>query len=194
MKAESKEQLELFVQKADRVERSAYLKKVIEHEGTQIKFSWTKGVGGGFSHNFPEEEAIDALMLTARMFVQNNDKVSFGSLSKLIDDPGISDGWKARFTEVRQKLNAFLDGNSILNIDGKTYSHREIFEVFLYGHLAHSNAEKAKLYAVWSGNPLAFPMIEAEFHWTVTELLRAVAYLAHFTRMELAGDEISLPV
>jgi len=189
----SKIQLKLFLQKADRVARSNYLQKIIKQDGTRLSFSWSKGVGGGFSNNFPEEEAVDALMLTVRMFVQNNDQVSFASLAKLIDDVGISDGWKERFNDVRKKLNEFLDGNSILNLDGKIYTHMEVFEVFLYGHLAHLNRTKVNLYNKWSKNPLGFPMIENEFHLTVTTLLNAVSYLAYFTRLELAGEEITLP-
>lgn len=190
MTPESKAALEGFVERADRVARSSYLQKVLSQGGTRVTFSWTRGAGGFYSDNLPDEEARDALLLTARMFVQNNDPVSFGNMGKLDADAGISSGWKERVKDVRAVLNGYLDSPSAFEIDGKKYTHREIFNVFLYGGLAHTDPQLSPVYKTWAANPLGFPMVNWEFHQVVIELLRAVEYLAEFTRMELKGEAI----
>lgn len=190
MTQQSREQLQGFIQRADRVERSTYWKKMMQEGGAKVSFRWAKDAGGGYAHNFPDEEAVDALMLTARMFVQNNDPVSFGNMANLDADPGLSDAWKERLHDVRTGLNGFLDGNSMFQIDGQRYTHREIFYTFLYGYLAHTDKKYAAKFNLWKSNTLAFPMIEWEFHHIVGRLLAAVDYLAHWTRMELNGEAI----
>lgn len=190
MTDESREALSGFVERAERIARSGYWKKVMEQGGTRVSFSWTRGVGGYYSDNLPDEEARDALLLTARMFVQNNDPVSFGNMAKLEGDPGVSEEWKERVRDVRAALNGYLDSPSAFDIDGKRYTHREIFNVFLYGGLAHTDPKLAPVYRLWRDNKLAFPMINWEFHQVVVELLQAVDYLAHYSKMELNGEQI----
>lgn len=191
MTTDSREQMSRFVERADRVERSRYLRRVIEQGGTSVNFNWSREAGGGtITTNHPDEEAVDALILTARMFVQNNDPISFGNMANLDDDAGISSEWKEQIQGVRQSLNGYLYSKSFLNIDGKHYTNWEIFDVFLYGHLAHTNMDKATLYKLWSSNQLGFPIVQQAFHMAVMHLLHAVSRLATLCRMELAGAPI----
>lgn len=182
--------MERFVEKASRIERSRYLRTVAEQGGTKLDFAWDKNSGITISTNFPDEEAVDAIVLTARMFVQNNDHVSFNNLAKILDDPGVSSAWKARFTRIREHVNQFLDTPSAMKINDKPQTHRAIFDVVLYGHLAHTNAAKATMYADWAEHPLALALVEADFHLTLTQLVKAVSQLSVYTKMELAGESI----
>lgn len=146
--------------------------------------------GASISHNLPDEEELEAFLLTGRMFVQNNDPVSFGNMGKLVDDAGVSEGWKERVRNARTELNGYLDSLSNFNIDGKDRTHREIFNIFLYGGLAHTDPKLAPIYELWKSNPMGYPLVEQGFHRILSQIMYAATYLAHFTRIELAGDSL----
>jgi len=76
--------MELFVAKVEKLQASAYMKHVLERRGTQFTFDWSADTKvAKFESNVPEAEARDALLLTARMLVQERDKVSFRRMAEL---------------------------------------------------------------------------------------------------------------
>lgn len=190
MKAASREQLLRFVERSDRVERSAYVKRVLDQGGTKLTINWTSGQGGSITTTVPNEEEVDALVLTARMFVQNNDPISFGNLARLDTDPGISAGWKEQMCEAREKLNDHLDADSLASADGARLTNRDIFYTFLYGGLAHTDPKRGPLFRQWKSNPVVFATMEFAFHATLFRLAHTVRCLGAYTKMELAGQEV----
>jgi hypothetical protein len=189
MTQDSREQLEAFVDKAATVERSAYLKKIKTQGGTKVNLRYSDGEFVEMTDNFPDEEAINALVLTARLFIQKNDKVSIRRMADLENDPDISDEWKERYSDARDLLNTVLDSPGMVKIGEKHYTAREIFDVFLYGALAHTEKAQSDLYNLWLKTPV-FKLLESEFHLVVQNLLNTVGYLAHYSRMELDGKAI----
>jgi hypothetical protein len=187
--ADSREQLEAFVERAARLERSRYFKKFQEEGGTAWTIQWNRDAGCTLTNNFPDEEAIDAVVLTARLFCQGNDLVALKNIAKLDDDVTLSDEWKSQFRATREALNTFLDSLTVVTIDGKYYSYREIFDIFLYGGLAHTNRTYAPIYRQWKGNPI----IEQQFHKALFNLLDAALYVGNWTREELAGRPVPVP-
>ncbi len=192
MDQSSRSQLEAFVDKAHRVERSAYLKKLLAQGGTKLTINWSRQDGLIMTSNFPGEEEVDALVLTARLFAQDNDRVSFGSLAKLMEkEPTLSAEWKDRFTDTRDSLNEFLQSKSIVrNPDGTGPTQWEIFETFVYGGLAHTGKAKEETYKAWKSNGAQFAMYESEFHRTLTHLLDAVYQVRLISELELKGEPI----
>lgn len=192
MKHSSRVQLSTFVEKALEVEHSSYIQGVLQQGGVKLTFSWEKGIGGGHSHNFPDQEAVKALVLTARLFAQGNDQVSFRRLSALESDAGISEEWKDRFRNTRDCLNSFLQSPSIIrNEDGSSkHSYWEIYETFVYGGLAHTGKTHEPTYKSWVANKLGFPLYESEFHRVLIALLDAVYQTRLFSEMELKGEPI----
>lgn len=181
--------MENFVKRTERLERSSWAKRIAAQGGTDLSMSFGTG-GSSMSHNLPNEEELDAFLLTGRMFVQNNDPVSFGNMGKLEGDPDVSEGWKDRVRNARAELNGYLDSASNFNIDGVARTHRDIFKIFLYGGLAHTDATLAPIYELWKSNPLGYPLIEQRFHGILGRIMYAATYLAHFTRLELAGETL----
>lgn len=191
MTDETRLQLRAFVERAERVLRSSYVKHVMEQpEPPTITMKTVPDQGFMITNNLPDEEARDALLLTARMFVQNKDSVSFGSMAKLDGDPGLSQEWKDRMNAIRSALNTRLDKPSWFHIDGVHCTERDIFNTLLYGHFAHSDEKYVAKYRTWRANPLGYPYIDWQFHMTLLALLRAVNHLLNITVMELNGEPI----
>jgi len=143
--------------------------------------------------NMPTESEVDAISLTTRMFVQNNDPVSFRNLATLLDDPGISSGWKEWFKVFRVRLNANMDGHLEFTVNGLTLTKREVFNAFLYGEFAHSSeSERAKL-DDWRRNPILFSMLEHEFQVTLFNVFSLAANLADVSKRELQGLNVPGP-
>lgn len=96
------------------------------------------------STTFPDENAIDAFVLTFRFFIQDNERCSFGNLgdaySKLLVPEEIE-----QYTEARQKLNEYLDSNVSFTLTMNT-SAEEKFSTFLYTAVSHMRTQKRKRY------------------------------------------------
>lgn len=188
MRPESKEQLQQFMQRALKVLRSNYVKQVMENKGFSLNLSWKKGEEAQFTTNIPDEEKRDALLLTARMFVQKNDPVSFMRMAELDNDPGVSAEWKQMFQLIRDGLNGALDTPIQITVNGQNPTHREVFYTFLYGNYAHTEKKYVTTYEQWKLNPF----MEFEFNSVVNVLLRAVSDLAYVTDLELRGKKIEV--
>ena len=68
---------------------------------------------------------------------------------------------KREFFNTRDELNDFLDSpDEVLHIkvNNKEFSKREIYEIFIYGGLAHANEVKKKIYDEWMANPMLKPI------------------------------------
>ena len=62
-------------------------------------------------------------------------------MATLYDALPVEDDLKARFHEARDAVNQFLDSDTFINLNGQQVVRRRVFEVFLYGGLAHAGPE-----------------------------------------------------
>jgi hypothetical protein len=188
MRKELSDRLTLFIEKSDLLQTGNFLQR-IRSEGLNLNLKWDVDEGISIMHNSPEGEPLQALAITFRMFIQNNDSISFGKMSELLNDPEISQGWKDQFSDVRTKTNSLLDspGDIALIVGETTYTLRQIIHVFLYGELAHSNAEKRAIYQEWKNNPIVFYFAQNNFSHAIIEVVSAVSWIAQISRFELQG-------
>lgn len=188
MKTKTRHTLEVFIEKADKLANSRFVQFVVNSGSLTIHAS-NMGPQPGLQINYtpPDDEAIEAFVLTYRFFSQDNESSSLRNLDRTIDDPDVSTFWKDEVRQVRDILNNHLDQPSYLNlnINGKVLTPREIMDVFIYGHLAHANQQKRETYRSWKQNPLAFPFVSKIFHDTLLQVLRAIMYIAQLSRQEL---------
>ncbi|GAX39037.1 ribbon-helix-helix domain-containing protein [Nodularia sp. NIES-3585] len=111
------EKLQLFNRKAERLEQYQ-LWKLLENNQPTSKVS-----GGTISNNFPDDEFIEAPLITLRLFMQDNDYISMRNISKVYDkNPDIPNELKDAFLESRSNFNIFLNNliiifNTIFNLD-----------------------------------------------------------------------------
>ena len=195
MREKTRDALSLFTEKSEKLLSLSFTKSVLAGE-TGVRVSGGTGKETEVERRGPSEEAIDAFILTFRFFIQDNESTSFRSLhDTVLDDPGLSDGWKQEFLRVRTELNHYLDGPLGMNLiwNGKPVScRREVLDVFVYGGLAHANARKRKIFEKWKSNPVFFALLQFELVNTLFEALRAIAYISRLCKQELEGEVISI--
>ena len=169
--------LRLFNEKADKLMSLGFTKKIFEEK---IGFTMSAKQDGPvkFQRHGPEGESIDAFVLTYRFFIQDNEKISFRNMSKIYDGREITQDKKEAFKNIRETINNFLNSNSFLTINGKTYTHREIQGIFIYGGLAHANETKKRTFDRWKRNQLLFGILENEFVFILSDILDAIQAIA----------------
>jgi hypothetical protein len=159
--------LRLFNEKADKLSRLSFMKKMLHPDsGITISFKAINEEGGGIvtqERRGPEEEAIDAFVLTFRYFIQDNEHTSFRNMEKYYLDAPIDPNLQQEFVKLRKEVNEYLDGKTNINSDGEDLTRRKIMEVFVYGGFSHANEDKRRLYKTWMSNPFAAVMYENEF-------------------------------
>ena len=70
MRNETREALQLFVEKANKLKSLSFAESVRE---LKFKWSWTRGESARFEIIGPNREQIDAFILTFRFFIQDNE-------------------------------------------------------------------------------------------------------------------------
>jgi len=188
MRAETREALELFVEKADELMVSSFVRSLVEH-GTQVTISWTAEEPVlKIERSGPQQESIAAFVLTFRFFVVANEASSFRSLSqKVLDDPGLSENWKRNFAEAREDWNNYLDSSvTWLSLNGQHPVRRNILFTFLYGGLAHANvAVTRQKFKLWQADPVFFPFAADEFQQVLMNPLDVIAQISQLSEHEL---------
>lgn len=187
MRDETRRAFELFVEKTNR------LKSLNFNESLQdLKFniSWNQGEAIKVNLTGPTSEQVDAFVLTFRLFFQDNDQFSFRWLANnAMNDQGVSDHWKQKFSEARSEMNRYLDEypsiQTIVRGDAPPM-RRDIMFVFLYGDLAHVNDDKRAMFRKWMSNPLISGVLQTEFIQILGVLFnRVIIFVADLCEAEL---------
>jgi hypothetical protein len=159
--------LRLFNEKADRLARSSFLEKLAQPD-SGITISFQRAKQGGFTVNQerrgPDEEAIDAFVLTFRFFIQDREQSSFRNMEKHYLSASIDVPLQKQFTELRKQVNGYLDSTTNITFNGEALTRRRIMDVFLYGGLSHGwDENKRRLHKTWVTDPISGVMFEHEF-------------------------------
>lgn len=187
MRTETREALELFVEKADRLDSLSFAESAAE-----VGFSWTlvNGETEEFKTTGPDSEQIDAFVLTLRFFMQDNDHISFRWLANsVLDDPGLSNNWKEEFRKARQKLNDYLDQLPPIQIvvaSASAPTRREILDTFVYGDLSHTNPKRRTTLKQWMSRPSSLGLVKVVFVDTLRTMQDVIWHVAQRSRSELA--------
>jgi len=183
------ETMVLFIEKANKLTTSRFVQYINDNtKGIQV--SWKRGGKPSVDWDAPDGEAVDALVLTLRFFIQANERTSLRSMQNILSDPAISQYWRGRYEKVRDQLNEFLDSSPRqmqVGNGGPAFTRRETMEIFVYGGLAHANQQKRRIFEELKKDPFRFPMFEYNFVDTLNEIVNAVGYLAGICDRELKG-------
>jgi hypothetical protein len=200
MRDATRDALELFVDKAHELAHCRYVLWLQSNHGTALHISGEQGSKVVPQPTRPDMDATQALVLTFRFFIQDNEHSSFRWLAeKVLDDPGLSNQWKQGFTKIRDELNAWMDSRSDLNeqyeVESKTrgvpaveehqLTKREIMRVFIYGDFAHADRAQRKTFKSWKANPVWFDMAQLEFDYMLMGALKGIWYVARLSEREL---------
>jgi hypothetical protein len=168
--------LRLAVEKADKLAGFSFTKYIMD--GGKFGVSGTRADDGSWKYEATgyDAEAIDAFLLTLRMFVQKRDAIGFENLEKLFLRLPIDPRRITAVQDTQREISRHLDQNSNFAVDGKQLTRREIFDVVLYGSLAHTNDNKLPIYDDWMSRPGLPQFILTEFCTIVAELYQVIRW------------------
>jgi hypothetical protein len=176
--------LERFNEKVARLERL----RLHEAGQTGAIVEWKKEIGWEGVHVGPPDESVEAVVLSLRFFLQNNEPTSLFNMNSLYQTLGVSPVLVAEFQDVRNTLNALLDRPTPLSIEENSHlTHRDIFEMFLWGDLSHANKEHEDRYQAISKTPF-FPLFQSVFISVVRDFIQALRVIRNINRSAL--DEL----
>lgn len=201
MKESTRKALELFVERADHLMSRRFTQSVIQAGGTTLTIRFhqkdEEDDDGWLNVNRtgPDEEAVEAFVLTYRQFFQHNDRFSFPSLAKpaIQDDPGLSAEWKQKFRESWAELQEFLDAPAPFILSGEAPTYRHLLDVFVYGGLAHTTPDKRVVFESWQGDPMLYALLEHAFVGSLASVLKGIWYFRQFTAKVLGLPQASPP-
>ncbi|MDF1617303.1 hypothetical protein [Petrocella sp. FN5] len=166
------ETLQIFNEKADKIFTSSFVED-FKNNGIKMNIKIDGGIGHIPTINIPDESFFDALILTLRFFIQDNEEISIRNLNEVYNKDNIKKELKDEFNGTRNELINFLGFNCHINDNGKSYSRREVFDIFIYGNYAHHT--KRKEYQVLKNNKFLYPMYCYEFTNILLEYIKSIA-------------------
>jgi hypothetical protein len=187
MNKETKQKLQLIVEKANKLRDFSFEKHVAQ---IGLGFKGARQEDGSWLLEFgiPDTKERDAFLLTFRLFYQENEPISFANLPALLNDPGLSMEFKNQATSIRQAYFDYLTGYSdyTVNLFEGHPTRKQMIDVGLYGGLAHTNRpERIEQYKVWARDDIRAFLFEQEFSRFLVGILGLIYQLAEFSQKEL---------
>lgn len=140
--------LHLFNERVDRLDRCKLAKRM--DENPHYKLDYEQMIKGQWiSVDDITEDDIDAFVLNVRLLIQDNDGFSIRRLAKEVySQNDVPDELKDEFSEHRKKWRDYRESYSIFkhHKEDRNFKNDELFEILLYGGLAHSNRDKVMLF------------------------------------------------
>lgn len=181
--------LKLFNEKAKRLLNSRFVDYIRRKKRISFEVHGERGKPIKTFRILPDQDAIDAFVLTFRYFIQNNERCSFGNLAKTYLKSVIPSEMKEEYSEARKNLNRYLDSPASLKFEHEPLTKRRILDIFVYGGLAHANPEKKEILGKWMENPIVRGFFEAEFVSILFYVLNIIQYVAKLNAKVLAKFE-----
>ncbi len=174
--------LKLFNEKAEKLLKTRFVKHLKETGKLSASVTLNEGEEVKMTRILPDQDAIDAFVLTYRFFTQDNEKSSFHRLSESFEKLPISSELKKEFLDQRNGLNNYLDTKINMNLYGFTPTKGELIDIFIYGGLAHANSKKKAIYESWKKDEPIYMFIEFHFCNALEVVLRAICNVGNINK------------
>jgi hypothetical protein len=163
--------LRLFEEKVQKLVGLKFVKEIREQKGGAI-VEYKQGIGWDSVFIGPDDETLDAVVLTLRLFMQDNERISVRNVRRLYMESGLPTELRQEFCEVADHLNAQLDTCTNISIkEGERLTFREVLYIFVYGSHAHTTPRWHRLYCDLKTTPF-FPILQNDFVITIAFVLR----------------------
>lgn len=186
----SEETLRLFNEKVDRLLSLSFFAKAMD-SGAIVEFTRSAGWDSVFVG--PDEESVEALVLTLRLFIQDNESISLRNMRSLYA-AHLPEALRIDFVDHCTRFNESLDSDSMLSIEeGRQLTHRDILEIFVYGAYAHTNPERRRIFQDLRATAF-FPLFQQTLVATIVvfgRCLRSLRKINETALSELSGLESS---
>jgi len=182
MQARTKKVLEMFVERAGLLGSSTYL--------TSAKTASCNLMPAEFRG--PNREQLDAFVVRLRFFIQNNEPTSLDNVSKLLQgDSTLSTKLIQEFETVRTDLNKAFDALPPIKVTSNNYptppTWGEIWDVFIYGEVAHSNQAKRDRYNHWKNHEPTHVLFSYYLSRILSVMASGIVFVADLFEAELKG-------
>jgi hypothetical protein len=175
---EDVERLKLFSEKAERLVNSRFMQYILGKGRISFSIGAKRGEEVKTEKIVPDQEAIDAFVLTFRYFIQNNERCSFGNLAKTYEKTSVPGELRTEYLEARKLLNDYLDAQASIKIGEEALTRRRILDVFVYGGLAHAQKKKKEVFDAWTRDPFTTGFLEVHFASILVDVLRVIRHVA----------------
>ncbi|WP_409439944.1 hypothetical protein [Psychromonas sp. GE-S-Ul-11] len=171
----SKEVLELFVSKADKLIASSFSKQMQKEHKVTIGAEVLDYVG-------PTDEGLDAFLLTHRLFFQRNEHFRINNLHSHFKKLKADDNKLEALIEMQAWIKKYWNSDSPLIYDGERMSNWDIYQGFLYGDLAHTNnIEHREKFIAWTKNTISKESSYFDFRDILGKTLIIIAQTKYLT-------------
>jgi hypothetical protein len=130
------------------------------------------------------QDEIDAFVLTYRMFVQVNDRVSLQSLAKIYQREWMPDEATVAFGEAISQVEAFLESPTTVGFENGPMARRHLVDTVIYGALAHTDPRKEREFSSWTADGGLTGLVWAEFAAALQAML---GFLKYFRELDVAA-------
>lgn len=168
--------LQLFNEKVNKLESLSF-SRTVDGAKVSVSIDFETQDNPTVKRTGPEDEAIEAFVLTTRFFIQDNEAISLRNMANLYNELFTGDDLLTRFNDTRSTLNKYLDDYTFLTVNKEHLTRRRILEVFIYGGLSHATPAKKLVYDSWVQNAIAFPLLQNLFMGVLAELLAALSFI-----------------
>jgi|AntRauTorckE6833_2_1112554.scaffolds.fasta_scaffold01380_15 hypothetical protein len=139
--------LTLFNERVARLNRSKLAERM---KNTSYVLSFDRFTNGEWiCADGVDEDTVDAFILNVRLLIQDNDGFSIKCLAENIySKSAVPDDLRGRFQNARKKWQEHAEAISLFKHPCRegSFSNRELFDVLMYGGLAHANRDKVDLF------------------------------------------------
>jgi len=171
------ESMRLFNEKVNVLRESSFAREMFT-KPTGLTIGYREGVTRTEVRG-PDQDAINAAVLTLRFFIQDNERTSLRNMADTFGRYRERSDRVDAFLSGRRTLNEFLDASTepriVINQDVLT--SRRVLEMVIYGERAHSNETSRKKMKPIRANPIASAIVENEFNYIVSHVLKALFFL-----------------
>jgi hypothetical protein len=171
----TKRLLALFNERVDRLLRSALAKRM---RNPRYVFSYEKMMNREWiCADGVSEDAIDAFVLNVRLLVQDNDGFSIRRLAEdVYTGETVPLELKERFATARGEWREHMDQYTPFKHPCRegNFTNQELFEVLMYGGLAHANPDKVDMFFTLTKRGAVSTFVFGQFLISLHLLLKVV--------------------
>jgi hypothetical protein len=170
--SEMLQKLKLFNEKIETVRRGRFVPQVFRPDhGVTLNFATEKPLTVG--KRGADEDATLALAMTLRFFYQPGDGINLWQIANIYESLPVEEMDKKSARSAVDSVEEYLNTPFPFVINGEAITKRRLFEVFMYGGLAHARNDKRLEYENWIKSPIA-SMMQFYFEDIVAHMLQVI--------------------
>lgn len=181
--------LELFDSKIEKIHKRSFIGKYEESKNL-VSITATKG-GSNWNvqtmHRRADDESVDAVVLTLRFFIQDNEPCSLRNLDRIYNEIDclldLSEHFKTRRSYINDTLSCPAQPK---RRDIELITNRDVLETFVFGEMSHSNVKHRNRYAAWQADPMSSAIYTQLFHRLAYEIFMACTEISAINSIALS--------